>query len=78
MNWSIVLENRRENTSAVIDTGLTREQALDIIETQFISGSMTSEHYKPAMLNTWQYSDYKFIYLLNEKGFTKWASTKTF
>lgn len=75
--WLILLENLKEQTAAVYKEGIDRETGLRIIEEQFETGDLTREVYQKAASNVWAYNNYKFIRLLNEKGYQKWLAAKT-
>lgn len=74
MSFAIVLQNSREETASEFISGIDRETALGIIEERFENGSLTGEKYIKKSVSHWQYSDYKHLYLLSEKGYEKWLS----
>ena len=64
MKWKIVLDTHGEK--CVYAEGLSREEALQIIEEQFESGNLTRQVYKKLSLNTWCYRPDMFLHLMRD------------
>lgn len=74
MLWNILLENLEPYSFAIIEPSLSREKALDIIETRFEDGSFLGERFKKQSVTKWS-SGKRNLYLLNDKGLESWMQS---